>query len=455
MTVLLDIRQLRIAFDTPQGVLHAVNDLSYTVTEGETLGIVGESGSGKTVQALAIAGLLPSPPARIVSGQILFRGRDLLAMDERQLRAVRGAEIGFVFQDPMTALNPVLTIGRQMTEGLRHHEGLGTSAARQRAMELLEIVGIPDPRGRLDQYPHQFSGGMRQRVMIAIGVACNPRLLIADEATTALDVTVQAQVLDLVADLKKRWGTTVIWITHDMGVVARIADTVQVMYGGRIMERGPAEAIFHDPRSAYTWGLLRALPLAGAGTARIYSSRPLAAAGLSRRLRMLSQAQRTGRQFAEAPAVEQQRRLRGLGVLAVQNLADEDHVVAAFVVRIGLALEGRQAVADERRPLVSLDMRYLGPGLAIRAPELDGELRLRFAQHIHHVALRVEQCRQRVGRLGDAEQHQRRVNRDRVERTDRHSDGLTVAGARTDDRHAGGEASEGLAKLRGLHGGSS
>ncbi len=268
MTVLLDIRQLRIAFDTPQGVLHAVNDLSYTVTEGETLGIVGESGSGKTVQALAIAGLLPSPPARIVSGQILFRGRDLLAMDERQLRAVRGAEIGFVFQDPMTALNPVLTIGRQMTEGLRHHEGLGTSAARQRATELLEIVGIPDPRGRLDQYPHQFSGGMRQRVMIAIGVACNPRLLIADEATTALDVTVQAQVLDLVADLKKRWGTTVIWITHDMGVVARIADTVQVMYGGRIMERGPAEAIFHDPRSAYTWGLLRALPLAGAGTAR-------------------------------------------------------------------------------------------------------------------------------------------------------------------------------------------
>jgi oligopeptide/dipeptide ABC transporter ATP-binding protein len=257
---LLEVRNLSVVFDTPAGTVHAVNDVSYTLEEGETLGIVGESGSGKSVHALAMLGLIPRPPGRIVSGEVLFRGRDLLAMGERQLRDVRGKQIGFVFQDPMTALNPVLTVERQLCEPLLRHERISRAAARKRAIELLELVGIPYAEERIGHYLFQFSGGMRQRVMIAIGIACNPQLLIADEATTALDVTVQAQVLDLVRDLKKKFGTTVIWITHDMGVVAGLADTVQVMYGGRIMERGPVDPIFHDPHSAYTWGLLRSLP---------------------------------------------------------------------------------------------------------------------------------------------------------------------------------------------------
>ncbi|MCX8997302.1 ABC transporter ATP-binding protein [Rhizobiaceae bacterium BDR2-2] len=259
-TPLLEVRNLSVVFDTPAGTVHAVNDVSYMLHEGETLGIVGESGSGKSVHALAMLGLVPCPPGRVVAGQVLFQGRDLLAMSERELRDIRGSRIGFVFQDPMTALNPVLTVERQLTEPLIRHQKLSRSAARRRAVELLALVGIPHPEERIGQYLFQFSGGMRQRVMIAIGIACNPRLLIADEATTALDVTVQAQVLDLVRDLKDRFGTTVIWITHDMGVVAGLADTVQVMYGGRIMERGPVDAIFHQPHSAYTWGLLRSLP---------------------------------------------------------------------------------------------------------------------------------------------------------------------------------------------------
>ena len=259
-TPLLEVRNLGVVFDTPAGTVHAVNDVSYTLEEGETLGIVGESGSGKSVHALAMLGLVPRPPGRIVSGEVLFRGRDLLTMSERELREIRGRQIGFVFQDPMTALNPVLTVERQLCEPLIRHEKLSRPAARKRAIELLELVGIPFAEERIGHYLFQFSGGMRQRVMIAIGIACNPQLLIADEATTALDVTVQAQVLDLVRDLKEKFGTTVIWITHDMGVVAGLADTVQVMYGGRIMERGPADPIFHKPHSAYTWGLLRSLP---------------------------------------------------------------------------------------------------------------------------------------------------------------------------------------------------
>lgn len=259
-TPLLEVRNLSVVFDTPAGTVHAVNDVSYTLHESETLGIVGESGSGKSVHALAMLGLVPRPPGRIVSGEVLFEGRDLLKMSERELRDIRGKQIGFVFQDPMTALNPVLTVERQLTEPLIRHDRLSKAAARKRAIELLELVGIPYAEERIGHYLFQFSGGMRQRVMIAIGLACNPRLLIADEATTALDVTVQAQVLDLVRDLKAKFGTTVIWITHDMGVVAGLADTVQVMYGGRIMERGPVEPIFHQPHSAYTWGLLRSLP---------------------------------------------------------------------------------------------------------------------------------------------------------------------------------------------------
>ena len=237
-----------------------VNDVSYTVRRGETLGIVGESGSGKSVHALAMLGLVPSPPGRVTAGEVLFDGRDLLTLSPAELRDVRGGQIGFVFQDPMTALNPVLTVGRQIAEPLIRHKKLTRRQALAQAEALLALVGIPSPRARLAQYPHEFSGGMRQRVMIAIAISCEPRLLIADEATTALDVTVQAQILDLVGELKQRLGMTMIWITHDMGVVAGLADRIQVMYGGRIMERGPVRDVFHDPRSAYTWSLLRALP---------------------------------------------------------------------------------------------------------------------------------------------------------------------------------------------------
>ena len=257
---LLDVRDLRVAFDTEGGVVHAVNGVSYTLHEGETLGVVGESGSGKSVHVLAMLGLIPRPPGRIVGGQVLFRGRDLLALPERHLRRVRGAEIGFVFQDPMSSLNPGMTVGAQIIEPLRIHLGLDRRAARARARDLLDLVRIPDAAARLDQYPHEFSGGQRQRVMIAIGLACRPKLLIADEATTALDVTVQAEIIALVQELKRELGMAIIWITHDLGVVAGLSDTVQVMYAGRILERGPVDDIFRDPRNAYTLGLLRSLP---------------------------------------------------------------------------------------------------------------------------------------------------------------------------------------------------
>ncbi|MDQ1077763.1 ABC transporter ATP-binding protein [Pseudoroseomonas cervicalis] len=257
---LLEIQDLTVRFDTSEGSVHAVNGVTYSLEEGETLGVVGESGSGKSVHVLSLLGLIPRPPGRIAAGRALFRGRDLLAMSEAELRQVRGAEIGIIFQDPMTALNPVLRVSTQIVEALVCHRRMSRSAARRRAVELLDLVGIPEPQKRVTQYPHEFSGGMRQRVMIAIGIACEPKLLIADEPTTALDVTVQAQVLDLMRDLKKKLGMAMIWITHDMGVVAGIADTVQVMYGGRILERGPTRAVFRDTRSAYTWGLLRSLP---------------------------------------------------------------------------------------------------------------------------------------------------------------------------------------------------
>ncbi|MCL2896884.1 ABC transporter ATP-binding protein [Brenneria tiliae] len=271
MTTLLEVKNLSVVFDTPAGPVYAVNDISYSLQAGETLGIVGESGSGKSVHALAMIGLIASPPGRAVSGEVWFNGRNLLALSSREIMELRGREIGFVFQDPMTSLNPVLTVERQIAEPLRRHLGLSARQARVRVLELLDLVGIVDPHKRLGHYPHEFSGGMRQRVMIAIGVACNPALLIADEATTALDVTIQAQILDMVRRLKKQIGTTVIWITHDMGVVAGLADSVQVMYGGRIMERGPAEALFAAPRSAYTWGLLKSLPTnARRGAGRLY-----------------------------------------------------------------------------------------------------------------------------------------------------------------------------------------
>ncbi|MFC3126279.1 ABC transporter ATP-binding protein [Pseudoroseomonas globiformis] len=257
---LLQVRDLVVRFDTGEGSVHAVNGVSYDLEAGETLGVVGESGSGKSVHVLSMLGLIPMPPGRIAGGSVLFEGRDLLKLSDRELRRLRGREIGMIFQDPMTSLNPVLSVKTQITEALVTHRLMSRNAANKRAVELLDLVGIPDPHKRVMQYPHQFSGGMRQRVMIAIGIACEPKLLIADEPTTALDVTVQGQVLDLMRDLKKKLGMAMIWITHDMGVVAGIADTVQVMYGGRIMERGPVRAVFKDTRNAYTWGLLRSLP---------------------------------------------------------------------------------------------------------------------------------------------------------------------------------------------------
>ncbi|MEM7125947.1 MAG: ABC transporter ATP-binding protein [Chloroflexota bacterium] len=260
MGILLEVKNLTTRFFTQDGVVHAVNGISYKLEEGETLGVVGESGSGKSVHALSMLGLIPMPPGKITDGEVLFQGRDLLKLSEAELRSVRGKEIAMVFQDPMTSLNPVLTIGRQITEAIELHMGFDREQSRARATELLDLVGIVDAARRLDDYPHQFSGGMRQRVMIAMGLSCNPKLLIADEPTTALDVTIQAQIVELVKDLKEELGMAVIWITHDLGVVAGIADTIQVMYGGRIVERGPVRSVFKDTRSAYTLGLLNSLP---------------------------------------------------------------------------------------------------------------------------------------------------------------------------------------------------
>lgn len=260
MAVLMEVKDLTVKFYTDEGVVHAVNGVTYSLKEGETLGIVGESGSGKSVHALTIMGLIPSPPGRTEGGEVIFRGRDLLKIPNSQMRLIRGAEIAMIFQDPMTSLNPVLTIGRQITEALKLHLGMNQQQADNRAAELLDMVGIPDPRRRLRSYPHQFSGGQRQRIMIAMALSCNPQLLIADEPTTALDVTIQAEILDLVRKLSRELGMAMIWITHDLGVVAGIADTVQVMYGGRVLERGPIDVVFKDPRNAYTLGLLNSIP---------------------------------------------------------------------------------------------------------------------------------------------------------------------------------------------------
>ncbi len=256
----MEVKNLVVRFHTQEGIVYAVNDVSYTLSEGETLGIVGESGSGKSVHVLSIMGLIPSPPGKIEGGEVFFEGRDLLKLSPDQMRLVRGKEIAMVFQDPMTSLNPVLTIGTQITESLKLHLGMNNTQARRRAAELLDMVGIPDAYKRLDNYPHQFSGGMRQRVMIAMALSCNPKLLIADEPTTALDVTIQAQIIELVKQLRDEFNMAIIWITHDLGVVAGIADTINVMYAGQIVERGPVRAVFEDTRHAYTLGLLGSLP---------------------------------------------------------------------------------------------------------------------------------------------------------------------------------------------------
>ena len=258
--VMMEVKDLVTRFYTQEGIVYAVNGVSYKLYEGETLGVVGESGSGKSVHVLSIMGLIPSPPGKIERGEVFFRGRDLLKLTAEEMRAVRGAEIAMVFQDPMTSLNPVLTIGTQITEALKLHLGMSDKEANERAASLLTMVGIPDAAKRLNNYPHQFSGGMRQRAMIAMALSCNPKLLIADEPTTALDVTIQAQILDLVRRLRDEIGMAMIWITHDLGIVAGLADTVQVMYGGRIVERGPSKDVFKDTRHPYTLGLLKSLP---------------------------------------------------------------------------------------------------------------------------------------------------------------------------------------------------
>jgi oligopeptide transport system ATP-binding protein len=257
---ILEVSGLTVRFASQGQEVHAVEDVAFSLGRGETLGIVGESGSGKSVTALALMRLVPTPPGRIISGRVLFEGRDLLAVSAEEIRAVRGRDIAMIFQDPMTSLNPVLTIGRQLTEVLEVHLGLGAKAARNRAIELLTLVGIPAPEQRIDDYPHRFSGGMRQRAMIAMAVACNPKLLIADEPTTALDVTIQAQILEILGNLQRELGMAVILITHDLGVVAGLADRVAVMYGGRIVEEGPTADVFRDPRMPYTIGLLGSIP---------------------------------------------------------------------------------------------------------------------------------------------------------------------------------------------------
>jgi peptide/nickel transport system ATP-binding protein len=258
---LLDVRDLSVRFKTDDGSTHAVDRISFILAPGEVLGLVGESGCGKSVTTMALLGLLP--PAAVVTGQVLFEGADLLRIKGRQLRHVRGGEIAFVFQEPMTSLNPAFTVGRQIGETLSVHFGLSKRAARDRTLALLDLVHIPAPQRRIDEYPHQLSGGMRQRVMIAIALACDPKILIADEPTTALDVTIQAGILDLMRELRERLGTALILVTHNLGVVADIADRVVVMYAGRKVEEAPVHELFASPQHPYTIGLLGALPRRG------------------------------------------------------------------------------------------------------------------------------------------------------------------------------------------------
>src|SRR5436305_7104512 len=257
---LLEVKELHTEFRTGAGVVRAVDGISYTVDPGETVAIVGESGSGKSVGALSIMRLIPDPPGRITGGEVWFGGRDLMTLSEEQMRRIRGGEIGMVFQEPMTSLNPVLTIGRQITETIEQHRGGDIEAAQRRAVELLGLVGIADAERRLKQYPHQLSGGMRQRIMIAIALACDPKLIIADEPTTALDVTIQAQILELMQQLTRRLGVALIIITHNLGVVPRYAQPLNVMYARRIVESGTAAALYHNPRHPYTIALLRSVP---------------------------------------------------------------------------------------------------------------------------------------------------------------------------------------------------
>ncbi len=313
MTPLLEIENLKTQFFTRDGIVRAVDGVSYSVGAGETLAVVGESGCGKSVTALSILRLIPSPPGRIVAGSVRFQGRDLLALDEAEMRDIRGNEISMIFQEPMTSLNPVLTIGRQIGEALRLHQGLDAKAATARAIEMLRLVRIPEPERRVDQYPHQLSGGMRQRVMIAMALACHPKLLIADEPTTALDVTIQAQILDLMRELKTKIGAAIILITHDLGVVAEMAERVVVMYAGRKVEEAPVAELFRRPYHPYTRGLLSSVPRLGstlAGPRQRLAEIPGVVPSLREEIQGCAFAPRcpfaTGRCRIEAPQLEAQ-----------------------------------------------------------------------------------------------------------------------------------------------------
>ncbi len=260
MEHLLEVKELRTSFFTYVGEVKAVDGVSFYVDKGEAIAIVGESGCGKSVTVQSVMRLIPTPPGKIVGGSIKFLGKDLVRSSEKEMESIRGKEIGMIFQDPMTSLNPVLTIGLQLTEVVQRHDGLRGNAASDRAIQLLDLVGIPNPQSRLKQYPHQFSGGMRQRVMIAMALACNPKLLIADEPLTALDVTIQAQILELMKELKNKINSAIILITHDLGVVAGVCSRVIVMYGGKIIESGTVHDIYGKPQHPYTWGLLKSIP---------------------------------------------------------------------------------------------------------------------------------------------------------------------------------------------------
>ena len=257
---LLEVNDLKMYFHTQDGIVHAVDGVSYTLDRGETLGVVGESGSGKSVTHMTIMGLIDMPPGKIEGGDIIYRGESLLEKSEEEMQHIRGNDIAMIFQDPMTSLNPVYKIGRQVGEGLRLHRGYSKQEAQERAIELLRLVGIPNPEKRVNEYPHQFSGGMRQRVMIAMALACDPDILIADEPTTALDVTIQAQIIELMQEMQEKNGNAIIMITHDLGVVADMADKIMVMYAGRPVEFGSADEIFYESRHPYTWGLIRSIP---------------------------------------------------------------------------------------------------------------------------------------------------------------------------------------------------
>lgn len=271
MENILEVKDLNISFHTFAGEVKAIRGVNFELKKGETLAIVGESGSGKSVTTKAIMRLLPPGNSEIKQGEILFEGKDLAKLTDKQMQKIRGQDISMIFQDPMTSLNPTMTVGKQIMEPLIKHQNMSKSAARERAVQLLKLVGIPKPELRIKQYPHQFSGGMRQRVVIAIALACNPKVLIADEPTTALDVTIQAQILELMKDLQQKIDTSIIFITHDLGVVANVADRVAVMYGGKIVEIGTVDEVFYNPQHPYTWGLISSMPSLDAKEEELYA----------------------------------------------------------------------------------------------------------------------------------------------------------------------------------------